>query len=65
MKEIIVNSNDAGQRLDKFLIKTFEKLPSSMIYKGIRNKRIKVGGARCSAGDKMSWIFYMLKAILM
>ncbi len=53
MKEITITANDAGQRLDKFLIKTFNKLPTSMIYKGVRTKRIKVDGKRCTAGDKL------------
>lgn len=54
MKKITVNKNDAGQRLDKFLFKFFDSIPASMIYKGIRKKRIKVNG-------KKSEIGYMLK----
>ena len=40
MKEIIVNRNDAGQRIDKLLTKLFPALPQSMLYKAIRKKRI-------------------------
>ena len=47
MKEIKINSNDANQRLDKFLMKTFPKLTKSMMYKAIRNKKIKVNRKRC------------------
>ncbi len=54
MRKLTVNKNDAGQRLDKFLFKYFNSIPSSMIYKGIRKKRIKVNG-------KKSEIGYMLK----
>lgn len=54
MKKITVNKNDAGQRLDKFLFKFFGSIPSSIIYKGIRKKRIKVNG-------KKSEISYMLR----
>ena len=39
MKEIKINQNDANQRLDKFLMKTFPKLGKSMMYKAIRNKK--------------------------
>ena len=46
MKTVIVNENDAGQRLDKFLGKYFKSMPKSLIYKGIRKKRIKVNGKR-------------------
>lgn len=42
MKQIIINSNDAGQRLDKFLTKYFKHLPSSMIYKWLRKKKIRL-----------------------
>lgn len=54
MKKLTVNKNDAGQRLDKFLFKFFGSIPSSIIYKGIRKKRIKVNG-------KKSEISYMLR----
>ena len=47
MVEILVKDNDAGQRLDRFLQKTFASLPTSMMYKGIRNKKIKVNRKRC------------------
>ncbi len=45
MREITVNENDASQRLDKFMHKYFKsRLPSSLIYKYIRKKRVKVNG---------------------
>ena len=47
MKEVIINHNDSGQRLDKFLMKTFPQLPKSVIYKAVRNKKIKVNRKRC------------------
>lgn len=47
MKEVVVNKNDAGQRLDKFLLKTFPQLPKSVIYKAVRNKKIKINRKRC------------------
>ncbi len=47
MKEIIINKNDSGQRLDKFLHKFFKSaMPTSLIYKYIRKKRIKLDGKR-------------------
>ena len=46
MKEITVNANDAGQRLDKFISKTLPAVPNSLLYKYIRTKRIKVNGKR-------------------
>ena len=48
MKSVTVTKNDAGQRLDKFLQKTFETLPKSMMFKQIRKKNIKVNRKRCT-----------------
>ena len=53
MKRITVRSNDAGQRLDKFLTKTFHNLPVSMMYKYIRTKDIKVNGKRCEISTRL------------
>lgn len=53
MKEFIINNNDAGQRLDKFITKACPKLPKSALYKGIRTKNIKRNGKRCEISDKL------------
>ncbi|MGN1034027.1 MAG: RluA family pseudouridine synthase [Oscillospiraceae bacterium] len=47
MKEIIINKNDANQRLDKFLQKALPSLPASLMYKYIRKKRIKLNQKHC------------------
>ena len=44
MKEIQINGNDSGQRLDKFLSKYMNKLPSSMLYKGLRKNCVRING---------------------
>jgi 23S rRNA pseudouridine955/2504/2580 synthase len=41
-----IEKNDSGQRLDKFLLKAFSNLPPSVMYKGIRTKKIKVNRKR-------------------
>lgn len=46
MRSITVGRNDAGQRLDKFLSKAVKGLPTSLLYKYIRTKKIKVNRAR-------------------
>ena len=57
MKELRVNPNDAGQRLDRFVSKAVPLLPESLLQKYIRLKRIKVNGkgakrdARLQTGD--------------
>ena len=47
MQKIIINQNDSGQRLNKFVEKTFPNFPKSAIYKAIRTKKIKINGKRC------------------
>ena len=44
MKEFIVGTNDAGQRLDRWLAKTLPLLPAPLAQKYIRLKRVKVNG---------------------
>ncbi|MBQ8545367.1 MAG: RluA family pseudouridine synthase [Clostridia bacterium] len=46
MREFIINSNDKGQRLDKFVQKTVKGIPTSLMYKAIRTKKIKVNRKR-------------------
>jgi 23S rRNA pseudouridine955/2504/2580 synthase len=46
MRILKVNHNDAGQRLDKFLSKAVPGLPTSLMYKFIRTKKIKRNRAR-------------------
>lgn len=49
MRKITITENDAGQRLDKFMHKFFRSaMPSSMIYKNIRKKRVKLNGKRAA-----------------
>ncbi len=54
MKRFVINENDAGQRLDKFVTKATAGMPSSLLYKYIRKKRIKVNGKRCEASDRLN-----------
>lgn len=48
-----VTSNDAGQRLDKFITKVCPRLPKSLLYKAIRTKNIKLNGSRAGISDKL------------
>lgn len=50
---VTVTKNDAGQRLDKFLTKTYRNLPMSLLYKAIRKKDIRLNGKRCEAADRL------------
>lgn len=53
MTTVTIGINDAGQRLDKFLTKSFPNLPQSMMYKCIRKKDIKCNGKRCEISTRL------------
>lgn len=48
MKEFIIESNDSGQRIDKFIAKAIPELPKSMMYKLFRKKDVKLNDKSCS-----------------
>ena len=50
---VTIGKNDAGQRLDKFLTKTYPNLPKSVLYKCIRTKDVKRNGKRCQRDDRL------------
>ncbi len=54
MEKLTISGNDAGQRLDKFLTKTYKNLPKSQMYKAIRTKKIKVNRKRAEIGQMLS-----------
>ena len=50
---LTITKNDAGQRLDKFLTKTYRHLPTALLYKAIRKKDIRLNGKRCEANSRL------------
>lgn len=61
MREIMINKNDSGMRIDKLITKLFPALPQSMLYKSLRKncvkingKHIKDGGFKVFKGDIMT-----------
>lgn len=54
MKEFIIQKNDAGQRLDRFVAKSVPLVPSSLIQKYIRLKRIKLNGKGAKQDTKLA-----------
>ncbi len=54
MKIIKVNENDSGQRVDKFLSKLLSGMPRSLLYKQLRNKRVKRNKKALTAQDILS-----------
>lgn len=54
MKEFKITKNDASLRLDKFITKNCPTLPSSLMFKYIRTKRIKVNGKRAEISTRLN-----------
>ncbi len=54
MKEFIITKNDVGMRLDKFIIKNCPTLPSALMFKYIRTKRIKVNSKRAEISTRLN-----------
>ncbi len=54
MKSFEINSNDAGQRLDKFITKSAPLLPKNLLYKYIRLKRIKVNRKKAEISTRLN-----------
>ncbi len=54
MKIVTINRNDSGQRVDKFLSKLLPTMPRSLLYKQLRNKRVKRNKKALSAQDVLS-----------
>jgi len=53
MKSYLINRNDAGQRVDKYLLKAVPRLPQALLYKYIRLKRIKLNGKKCESSTRL------------
>lgn len=53
MKECIINKNEAGQRLDKFLGKYLNQAPSSFYFKMLRKKNIVLNDKKACGNEKL------------
>lgn len=54
MKSFTVTKNDASVRLDRFITKNCPSLPTSLMFKFIRTKRIKVNGKRAEISTRLN-----------
>ena len=54
MKEFTITKNDAGLRLDKFITKICPTMPSSLMFKYIRTKRIKINAKRGEISTRLN-----------
>lgn len=51
MREVIIQNNDSGQRLDKFLQKYMREASKGFLYKMLRKKNIKLNGSRAEGKE--------------
>lgn len=54
MKTEIINANEAGQRLDKYLKKYLSLAPGSFIYKMLRKKNITLNNKKADGTEKLN-----------
>ncbi len=54
MKEFHIQSNEAGQRFDKYLKKLLKEANSSFIYKMLRKKNIVLNGKKADGTEKLN-----------
>ena len=54
MYQFTINSNEAGQRFDKYLHKLLPKAPASFFYKMLRKKNIVLNGKKAEGREKLS-----------
>ena len=54
MKQFTATANDEGVRLSRFVQSVTTGLPTSLLYKSFRNKRIKVNGKRAAPEDRLA-----------
>lgn len=53
MREVVIDKNQAGQRLDKFLQKYLNKAGKSFLYKMLRKKNITLNGKKADGNEKL------------
>lgn len=54
MRVVTVTKNEAGQRLDKLLLKYLNLAGKSFIYKMLRKKNITLNGGKCDGSEKLT-----------
>lgn len=54
IKSFTITKNDADQRLDKYMQKSMPSLPLSLLYKYIREKRVKINGKKATQSTRLS-----------
>ncbi len=54
MRELVIGTNEAGQRFDKYLKKLLQKAPAGFIYKMLRKKNIILNGRKAQGPEMLA-----------
>lgn len=54
VRHLAVGRNEAGQRLDNFLLKHLQGVPKSHVYRLLRSGQVRVDGGRCKPDRRLS-----------
>ncbi len=54
MRQLIIESGEAGGRLDRYLRRYLKKAPDSFLYKMLRKKMIKLNGKKADGSERLS-----------
>lgn len=54
VRHVRVGHDDAGMRLDNYLLRTFRNVPKSRIYKIIRSGEVRINSARVKPGTRLA-----------
>lgn len=53
MRELVINENGSGKRLDKYCSQYLQHAPSGFIYKMLRKKNITLNGKKAAGSEKL------------
>jgi 23S rRNA pseudouridine955/2504/2580 synthase len=55
VRHVEVSEDDAGQRLDNFLMRLFGAVPRSRVYRLVRRGEVRVNGRRAKPEQRLEW----------
>ena len=54
MRELVIPKSDAGQKLDRYILKRFKTMPEALMRKYLRKKCVKVNGKHATGKEMLS-----------
>jgi 23S rRNA pseudouridine955/2504/2580 synthase len=54
VQQIVINSEEAGQRLDNYLLRHLKGVPKSRIYKIVRSGEVRINKGRCQPDQRLN-----------